>query len=161
MIGFTVCVSYLVSRSKTCCLRLGIVVRASTIVQAACLAAWVAGVKRTCNRWNWVTNLILSGCINIYVKWQAPKNCYFWVLILLLAPNLISNKDIHVTVRLFFLTCRSQLLWLSFSRRGKRPSPFLDLMNCFHFQAYFSSRYCFLNSAFPWGFDTLSWPRVR
>lgn len=42
--------SYLVSRSKTCCLRLGIVVRASTIVHAACLAAWVAGVNRTCNK---------------------------------------------------------------------------------------------------------------
>lgn len=42
--------SYLVSRSRTCCLRLGIVVRASTMVQAACLAAWVAGVKRTYNK---------------------------------------------------------------------------------------------------------------
>ncbi len=48
---FSVWGSYLVSRSRTCCLRLGIVVRASTIVQAACLAAWVAGVKRTCNKY--------------------------------------------------------------------------------------------------------------
>lgn len=39
-------------RSSTCCLRLGIVVKASTMVQAACLAAWVAGVKRTCNKQN-------------------------------------------------------------------------------------------------------------
>lgn len=59
-----------------------------------------------------------------------------------------------------FCTCRSQLLWLSLSRRGKRPSPFLDLMNCFHFHTYFSNRYCLRNSAFPWGFDTVSWPVV-
>lgn len=59
-----------------------------------------------------------------------------------------------------FCTCRSQLLWLSLSRRGKRPSPFLDLMNCFHFHTYFSNRYCLRNSTFPWGFDTTSWPVV-
>lgn len=58
----------------------------------------------------------------------------------------------------FFTTCRSQLLWLSLRRRGNRPSPFLDLMNCFHFQAYFSNRYCFLNSALLCGFGKLSWP---
>lgn len=38
---------YLVRRSRTCCLRLGMVVRASTIVHEACLAAWVAGVNST------------------------------------------------------------------------------------------------------------------
>lgn len=57
-------------------------------------------------------------------------------------------------------TCRNQLLWLNLSRRGKRPSPFLDLMNCFHFHTYFSKRYCRRSSAFPWGFDTTSWPAV-
>lgn len=64
-----------------------------------------------------------------------------------------TNKDNN-------FTCRSQLLWLSLSRRGKRLSPFLDLMNCFHFHTYFSSKYCFRNSAFPWGFDMASWPVV-
>lgn len=39
---------YLVRRSRTCCLRLGMVARASTMVQAACRAACVAGVKSTC-----------------------------------------------------------------------------------------------------------------
>ncbi len=86
-------------------------------------------------------------------KQKAKRYFYNW----LLAPNLISNKRY---AWFFFCTCRSQLLWLSLSRRGKRPSPFLDLMNCFHFQTYFSNRYCLRNSAFPWGFDTVSWPVV-
>lgn len=38
---------YLVRRSRTCCFLLGMVARASTMVQAACLAAWVAGVNST------------------------------------------------------------------------------------------------------------------
>lgn len=123
--------SNLVSRSRTCCLRLGIVVRASTIVQAACLAAWVAGVNRT---------------------WDKERFQFVNVHICRRRSSTVINKC--------FITCRSQLLWLSLSRRGKRPSPFLDLMNCFHFQTYFSSRYCFRSSALPWGFDTASWPVV-
>ena len=39
---------YLVRRSRTCCLRLGMVASASTMVQAACRAACVAGVNSTC-----------------------------------------------------------------------------------------------------------------
>ena len=42
---------YLVRRSRTCCLRLGMVASASTMVQAACRAACVAGVKSTCRGW--------------------------------------------------------------------------------------------------------------
>lgn len=42
------CEQYLVRRSRTCCLRLGMVARASTMVQAAWRAACVAGVKSTC-----------------------------------------------------------------------------------------------------------------
>lgn len=38
---------YLVRRSRTCCFLLGMVAKASTMVQAACLAAWVAGVNST------------------------------------------------------------------------------------------------------------------
>lgn len=74
----------------------------------------------------------------------------------------LTNKANNIFLICYFLiiTCRSQLLWLSLSRRGKRPSPFLDLMNCFHFHTYFSSRYCFRNSAFPWGFDIVSWPAI-
>lgn len=49
---------YLVRRSRTCCLRLGTVARASTMVQAACLAACVAGVKSTWQtqerKWGWL-----------------------------------------------------------------------------------------------------------
>lgn len=41
---------YLVRRSRTCCFLLGMVARASTMVQAACLAAWVAGVNSTWDR---------------------------------------------------------------------------------------------------------------
>ena len=68
--------SYLVSRSRTCCLRLGMVVRASTMVHAACLAAWVAGVKSTYNtRTNnyvmggWTTTIhVCSGYIRLREK---------------------------------------------------------------------------------------------
>lgn len=134
--------SYLVSRSRTCCLRLGIVVSASTIVQAACLAAWVAGVKRTYNKYNF------DHWFQIYEK---SKDKVTRKLIILAKQKVVLN----------FCTCRSQLLWLSLRKRGKRPSPFLDLINCFHFHTYFSNRYCLRNSAFPWGFVTTSWPVIN
>ncbi len=83
---------YLVRRSRTCCLRLGIVVRASTMVQAACLAAWVAGVKSTYEK------------SQITLEHKAEKE----------SDTLESFKRAH--------TCLSQLLWPSLSRRGNRPS---------------------------------------
>lgn len=55
------------------------------------------------------------------------------------------------------ITCLSQLLCPSLSRRGNRPSD-LDLMNCFHFHTYFSIRYCLLISALFKGLEGVSWP---
>lgn len=99
------------------------------------------------------TNITLV--INWLLIWFLTKDgCETSRALKILATHCILNYCF------IFCTCRSQLLWLSLSRRGKRPSPFLDLMNCFHFHTYFSNRYCLRNSAFPWGFDTASWPVV-
>lgn len=63
---------YLVRRSRTCCLRLGMVARASTMVQAACRAACVAGVKSTCGVWT-------EAPAQLTASHQAPQgtvNCH-------------------------------------------------------------------------------------